>query len=215
MIFRLAKLKDINRLASIHYECSKKQTGGFMYKLGLLFFKIYYKILLNEKNSIVLVATDQDGKINGFTSGTLKAEEHLNALKNNKFKLAFSILPVLIKRPYLLKSVIQRNNFINSQNSEIKFGITFGPRIEYWAWDPKNKENMAMPMFKTWLNILFSMGIQSVKGEIDIENKGLYLVHKVMGAKIVNELKLEDSRHRVIIEYENKLSKNTVQNNII
>jgi len=55
----------------------KAQIDGFMHKLGKTFLRTYYKVLLEEKNSIILIAIDHNGYGVGFHSGTMKAEEHL------------------------------------------------------------------------------------------------------------------------------------------
>ena len=53
MRFRIAKKSDIKMLSKLHFEAGKIQPNGYMYKLGLPFLKTYYKLLVNEKNSLV------------------------------------------------------------------------------------------------------------------------------------------------------------------
>jgi hypothetical protein len=61
-------------LSQLHFEAGKIQKNGYMYKLGLPFLKINYKLLVNEKNSIVIVAENEDDIICGFCAGTFVAE---------------------------------------------------------------------------------------------------------------------------------------------
>ncbi len=204
MILRFAKSSDFNSLAKLHIECGRYQPGGFMFKLGLSFLKIYYKLLINEKNSIILVATDQDGDLLGFCSGTMAAEEHLNNLKRNRFRIGISILPSILISPRMLTDILDREKFIYMEKGSIQFGVVKGPRIEYWAWRNDGKPNMSIPLLKTWLKVVCDLGITSVKAEVDIDRKNLLTIHKFLGAKVLEHLNLKDGRERVIIEYLNK-----------
>lgn len=211
MIYRFAKSYDANSLAQLHLECGKRQPGGFMFKLGLPFLKLYYKLLVNEKTSVVLIATDEEGNLLGFCSGTIAAEEHLNNLKRNPLKIGLSILPAIIKSPKILTNILDRKNYISFKDGSIKFGVVNGPRIEYWAWRKNESTNMSIPLLKTWLKIVFDLGVNSVKAEVDTINENLLTVHKFLGAKMIEHLSLKDGRDRVIIEYINKSKINTQQ----
>lgn len=201
MIYRFAKSYDVNSLAKLHLECGKRQPGGFMFKLGLPFLKLYYNLLINEKTSVVLIATDEEGNLLGFCSGTIAAEEHLKNLKRNPLKIGLSILPAIIKSPKILTNILDRKNYISLRDGSIKFGVVKGPRIEYWAWRKDELTNMSIPLLKTWLKIVFDLGVNLVKAEVDTNNKNLLTIHKFLGANISEHLLLKDGRDRVIIEY--------------
>lgn len=205
MIIRFAKTNDINSLAELHLKCGKKQPGGFMFRLGLPFLKIYYKLLINEKKSIILIADDDEGHLLGFTSGTMAAEDHLENLKKNRFRIGISILPAIIKSPKILTNILDRNKFVLLKDGSIQFGVVSGARIEYWAWRNTDKTNMSIPLFKTWIKVVFDLGVNSIKAEVDIDSKNLLTIHKFLGAKVIDSLHLKDGRKRVIIEYINKL----------
>jgi len=79
-----------------------------------------------------------------------------------------------------------------------------GPRIEYWAFYQGEKRNMSIPLLKTWLKVVFDLGIVSVRAEVDINSKNLLTVHKFLGAKVIEHLMLNDGRERVIIEYKKR-----------
>jgi hypothetical protein len=203
MKFRIAKRSDIASLAKIHMECGKFQPDGFMHNLGFCFLKTYYRLLIEEKNSIILLAEDDDGFIHGFNSGTLTAEEHLDTMKRNRIKIAFSLIPAFIKSPNILRNLVIRNNYIKSGGHSGRFGITKGPRVEYWAWRPNSKNpETAITLLESWLMIVFELGFNSAKGEVDIVNKNILKIHLLLGAKVIEELELPDGRKRVIIEYQ-------------
>jgi hypothetical protein len=208
MKLRIANKSDIKSLAKTHLICGKIQPDGFMHQLGLGFLKTYYSILLNEKGSIIVIAEDEKGLIHGFCSGSLAAEKHLSELKRNKFILAFSLIPAILKSPKILKKLLARNRFINSAGHSTTFGISKGSRCEYWAWRP-DKRNLVMSilMFETWINIVLELGSTSIKGEVDMLNKYVLRIHKILGARIIDELNLSDGRKRVIIEYTQKINK--------
>jgi len=203
MIQRLAKLSDVNSLAKLHLECSESQPTGFMFKLGLPFLRTYYKLLINEKESVIILADDENGNLLGFASGTMNAAAHLNNLKRNRFRIGLSIIPAIIKSPKVLSEILDHDKFVLSRDGYIQFGAMSGPRSEYWVWKHNDKSNKSIPLLKTFLKVLFDLGATSVKAEVDIDNKNLLTIYKFLGAKVVEHLKLNDGRNRVIIEYRN------------
>jgi hypothetical protein len=184
-------------------ECAENQPNGFMFRLGPLFLKTYYKLLLNEKHSVILIAEDENENMLGFASGTTDAKAHLDNLKRNRIRIGISMLPAIIKSPLILKNILDHEKFVSSKYGYIQFGVMSGPRSEYWAWRHNDKSNMSIPLLKTWLKIMYTMGAASVKAEVDINNKNLLTIYKFLGAKVVEHLKLNDGRNRVIIEYSN------------
>jgi len=203
MIFRFAKSSDFFSLAKLHLECGELQPGGFMFKLGLPFLRTYYKLLINEKNSVIIIAEDENENMLGFTSGTIAAEAHLSNLKYHKFRIGISIIPAIVKSPNILSNILDREQFIFLKEGSVQFGVITGPRIEYWAWRHNYTSNMSIPLLKTWLKVVFDLGVSSIKAEVDIDSENLLTTHKFLGAKVIEHLKLKDGRKRVIIEYTN------------
>jgi hypothetical protein len=199
--FRNAKIVDANQIANIHIESSKNQPGGFMHQLGYLFILNYYKILIQEKHSIVIIAEDENGLIYGFCSGTLDAREHIISLNKNRLLLFLSSLPSILKSPKLLIEIFNRKNHINNENNTIEFNNKIGARNEYWGWRNNCDKSKSPELFKTWMNIVFSYGYNSFNGEVDSVNKSIVLFHKILGAKILKEVKLPDGRTRYFVEY--------------
>ena len=206
MNIRFAKQSDYKILARIHLECGKNQPDGFMHQLGIIFLKTYYSILLNERKSVIVLAEDKNGFVHGFSSGTLAAEEHLLVLKKNRIKLLISSIPALLLSPKLIFKLLARDRYVNGSENSIKFGVTMGSRCEYWAWRPEHKNlSMSIHLFNTWRKIIFDLGSNSIKGEVDLKNKYIFKMHKILGANVVGQLNLPDGRERVIIEYKNNL----------
>jgi len=205
MKFRLATFADISSLALIHLECGKIQPDSFMHGLGICFLRTYYRILLNEKSSVVIIAEDQDKYIHGFCCGSLAAEEHLQNLKKKKISLLISLIPGIIKTPSVLIKLLSHNRYINTGGKESTYGVANGTRCEYWGWRPTSKNpGMAVSILEVWLKIVFDLGSKSVRGEVDIINKGVVKIHQTLGAKIVNELDLPDGRKRIFYEYSSR-----------
>lgn len=202
--FRNAKLVDANQIAHIHIESSINQPGGFMHQLGYLFILNYYKILIQEKHSIVIIAEDDNALIYGFCSGTLDAREHLNSLNKKKFLLFLSSLPSILRNPKLLIEIINRKKYINNKNNTIEFNNKVGVRNEYWGWRNNCDRSKSPELFKTWMDVVFSYGYNSFNGEVDAINKNIVLFHKFLGAKILKEVKLPDGRTRYFVQYNKK-----------
>ena len=202
MIFRIAKLKDKSSLARLHLEAGRIQPDGFMHQLGFYFLKSYYDILLREKNSVVILAEDLDGVIHGFCSGTSSAEDHLIELKRNKIILITAAIPALLMSPKLMFKILSRYRFVAGEKNSIEYGVSAGARSEYWAWRPQSKNlEMSVKMFNQWKKIMFDLGCNSIKGEVDLKNKYILKLHRLLGAVVVAKLTLADGRERVIIEY--------------
>lgn len=207
MKYRLAHRSDIDSLARIHYKAGQSQVGGFMHKLGLPFLKTYYSIHLDDENSVVWVAEDEHKSICGFVSGTIDAQKSLLLLKENRFNLGFSVLPVLFKVPGLLSCLKARYDFVSLKSKSEHFGITCGPRLDYWAWDTSVKGGSSLFLMKVWLEDVFSKNVYCVQGEVDKENGAIMSFVALLGARVLNEQKLKDGRTRIFIEFRNKYYK--------
>ena len=199
MIFRIAKKSDCTILAKIHFECAKNQIDGFMHRLGIPFLIQYYKIFVEEKHSLIILAED-NGRVLGFHSGTLLAEEHQAAVAGNKLKLGVASIISVIMDPKLLEEILERYKSLKS--SEDDFRVKNGPRGEYWAWLPKYKDAVnSLKLHKIWHSILKDLGATFVRSEVDLSNKRVVQSIKLMGGIFINEITLADGRRRAIVEY--------------
>jgi hypothetical protein len=192
MIFRIAKKSDCKNIAKIHVD-------GFMHRLGVPFLIQYYRIFVDEKNSLILVAEDK-GLMLGFHSGTLLAEEHHAALVDNKLKLGFAVITSIVKDPRLIGEVFKRYKSLKS--SEEDFRVKSGPRGEYWAWLSEYGDAVnSLKLHKSWHNILKEMGATYVRSEVDLNNKRVVRSIELMGGIFLSEVTLKDGRRRAIVEY--------------
>jgi hypothetical protein len=199
MIFRIAKPSDSRVLAKIHLECAKNQIDGFMHKLGLPFLVQYYKIFTCEKNSLIIIA-EEDGKVYGFHSGTMLAEEHQASIAGNKLRLGLSVISSMVRDLSLISEILKRFKSLKSTKDD--FRVKNGPRGEYWAWLPESKDAAnALKLHKTWHVMLKAMGATYVRSEVDLSNKRVVRSIQFMGGIFLNEITLEDGRKRAIVEY--------------
>lgn len=200
MNFRIAKKTDCKALASIHQECARNQVDGFMHRLGLPFLTAYYKVFIGEKHSLIIVA-EENGKILGFHSGTLFAEEHHSALVSSKIRLGLAIIPSLLTDFGLLHEVFLRFKSLSTEEED--FRIKNGPRGEYWAWLPSNRDGTnALKLHKIWHCVLKDLGATFVRSEVDLSNDRVVRSIKLLGGKFISEITLADGRNRAIVEYE-------------
>lgn len=209
MIYRIATIGDASTLARMHLASGKRQPGGFMHILGLRFLKTYYRVHLKEKNSFILFAIDENDSICGFVSGTLSAEEHMRILRRNFLGLAFSTFPKLLLTPQIIHKLKERYYFIVHRVHSEEYGVAVGCRIDYWAWDSECKSKFSIFLFKKWLEIAFSKGVDSVKGEVDLDNRNVLDMLIGLGARIIKEIDLSDGRKRFVIEFISPIKEHT------
>lgn len=199
MKYRIAKLCDIKDIVDIHYSIRDTYSVGFFSHMRKPFIRQYYRILLQDKNEIIVCAEDNNGKIAGFCSSTLDMKSQLKHIKKHKFRLGISALSSLIAKPSLILQIFERFKAIDSSGNN-KIIITEGARSEYWAWDTKNNDSISsVEMYFANLKILKSLGVKTVSGEVDKVNRKVLAFQKANGFKIIDEIKLSDGRERYIL----------------
>jgi len=202
MEIRLAKPNDAKQLAQLHWICSAEQSGGFMFNLGKTFLKEYYRILLAEKNSVVLCTQESDGNIIGLVSGSLKAEEHIAALRRHRFALMLAASPALVSNPWLINEMYARQQVKSVDKENSGYIVMSGPREEFWAWLPaKRSMGGAIELHKKWLKLMRLLGAPNVKLEVDRVNERVGKMHYLMGASLLREFVTPDGRQRLVLEY--------------
>jgi hypothetical protein len=196
--FRLGNIGVAGELARIHMESGKLQPGCFMTKLGKPFLREYYRTIILAKSTLILCA-EQDGRLVGFVSGTMRAEERMLGLRSRRFRLALAALPSVVRHPGLLREAYARQNS-GSVETGPGYIVQSGPREEYWAWcGPRSSGSV--DMHTRWLAIMKTLGARTVKGEFDRVNATVEKVHSLLGGRFVKEFSTPDGRRRVIVEY--------------
>ena len=200
--FRSATLYDVDRLADIHSRCSMVQPGAFFYRFGSRFLREYYKILVSSELSVILCAEGHEGPLRGFVAGTVDAAKEFISLRKHRGSLVFAALPEILRHPSLLGALYSRNQSLFHFSPKSKFVVQDGPRISYWAWDPQDTSNrFAIQLMQGFLDGMRSRGLQGVRLEIDRENRKVLLVHKLLGARVVEEFETPDGGHRLFLEH--------------
>lgn len=199
MRYRIAKVVDYKALAKIHYNIRSTYSVGIFAKLGKPFLKKYYKIILNDPNSVIVCAEDKDGIIHGFCSSTLDVEAQMTNLRNYKIQLGLAAFSSVILKPSLIKHLLDRYNATKNL-SDTKLISAQGARSEYWVWSAtRQNAESSVEMYFAQLNILKSLGVKELFGEVDVENKRILKFQLANGNEIVNRLSLPDGRSRVLL----------------
>ena len=196
---RFACLGDARKLTEAHLLSSAKQPGGFMFRMGRRFLYQYWRLILLEKNSVILCAEGAGGEFLGFVSGTINAEERGQTLRNNRVRLALAALPSIIRSPGLLGEIISRQQLKSADTDENAYIVQSGAREDFWAWAPNRKG--AMEIHLKWLSIMRTLGVQSVRGEVDKVNDFVVKTHRILGANILKHFVTPDGKERLLIEY--------------
>jgi len=169
-----------------------------MHKLGIKFLIQYYKIFINENNSIIVVA-ENEGVVCGFHSGTALEEEHQTSIKRNKLKLSITVWQKLLINPKVAIDIYRRYKSLSTKKN--KYRVSSGPRGEYWAWLPSIKNPAgSMALRKTWTNVLYDLGCKSFKFEVDLSNSDVEKYAKAFSCEVLEVHILPDGRKRAILE---------------
>lgn len=200
MKYRIAKLTDYKSIVNLHYAIRETYAVGLFSKLGKHFLTKYYKILLNDPNSVIVCAEDDKGIIQGFCSATIDVEAQMNNLIRNKVGLGLAALKSVLLQPFLLKDLLDRYRVVKNV-STTKIISTKGARSEYWVWSATNQDSAAsVAMYFAQLNILKSLGVKEFFGEVDKVNKKILKFQLRNGGEIIDQITLPDGRERVILK---------------
>jgi len=200
MKFRIAKPVDYKSIVELHFSIRETYSVGIFAQLGKPFLKQYYRIILNDPNSVVVCAEDDHGVMQGFCSATLDVEAQMANIRKNKIVLGLSALSSIILKPYLIKHLIDRYRVIKNE-STTKIISTQGARSEYWVWRATNQDSVSsIEMYFASFNILKSLGVKELFGEVDTVNKKILRFQQANGGKIIERITLPDGRERVILK---------------
>jgi hypothetical protein len=199
---RPADPRDAESLAHLHFICSQAQPGAFMHRLGQRFFAKYYRILLGERTTVILVADAGRDGIVGFVSATLDSGRQLEGLRKGRFKLLLAVLPVLIRRPSLIWDMYVRSRSLSRRAPGEAYIVSSGARIAYWGWLPNYPAHgQSTSLIREVLRTLERLGASKVRLETDRLNRKAEVMHRFMGAQAVEVLVTRDGRERIVLEY--------------
>ena len=164
----------------------------------LRFLREYYRTILLTKGTVILCA-EKDGRMVGFVSGTLRAEERLPGLRRQRIRhgyggvaqhLASSAPFPGSARPPRERSRRKRDYILQE-----------GAHEEYWAWCLPGSAG-ALQLQLKWLAVLKTMGATVVRLEVDAVNELIEKVHAVCGARRMSVFTTPDGRERHILAYD-------------
>lgn len=197
---RLAAPADARVLANLHWISSSKQPASFMFRLGTGFLIQYYRILLKEKNSVILCAEDGEGKVIGFVSGFLDGRERMTLLRRKRLRLFVSSIPAIVRSPGLLFDTLSRLQSKSADSDEGGYIVqSASPHEDFWAWSGSHPG--AIELHLKWLSLMRLLGAKEVFGEVDKENVAVVKTHRMLGAKIIKNFITPDGKSRLLIKY--------------
>jgi len=173
-----------------------------MYQLGETFFRQYYRTFLRERWALIVCAVNEQDEIIGFNSGTLKAEEHISAMKKGAFWLGLAALPAVFRKPRLFFGGLIRFKSLFKSGPECDFGIREGPRGDYWAWDPANNNpGGALEVHEKFRQVMRTLGAICLRSEVDAANSIALRSQLLLGGRITHRIRTPDGRERCILEF--------------
>lgn len=194
--FRLAKPSDAQQIANVHYHVRDKYGEGFFAHVNKGFLCQYYKVVLNDPYQIVICA-ELDGKILGFSSGSMDVTKEFENFRKNKWKFVWPLILTAFTNPRIIIDALDRYKS-TGKGSERKFINAKGARNEYWAWLPgRNDSYMSLYTQELMLYFMKCFGVTEVYGEMDTINEKVVKMQTRNGNKILERYTMPDGRERL------------------
>ena len=198
IIFRLAKPCDAKQIANVHYHVRDEYGEGFFAHVNKSFLKQYYKVILDDPCQIVVCA-ELDGKILGFSSGSLDVTKEFKAFRRNKWRFVWPLFTTALGRPSIIKDAIDRFRS-TCPNSGKKFVSDHGARNEFWAWLPGREDSyMSIYTQELMLYVMKILGVKEVFGEMDTVNEKVVRMQTRNGNKVLDTYTMPDGRERLSV----------------
>lgn len=200
MKYRLAKSCDAIRIAEIQSKIKEVNSLGIFCHMRIGFLKQYYKLIIEDPESVFICAIDDNNKIVGYNFMVLDAEKQNENIKKHKYELVLASISSILHKPKLLKQLINRYHSV--ENNDSKYLHNAGAHGGYWGWDPMYPNSEAsLKLHELTLFIMKQLGTEVVFFEVDNDNTKILRFHKINGAKIEKEIKLHDGRIRSFMYY--------------
>lgn len=195
--YRLAKPSDAKQIADCHWHVRDRYNEGIFLSLGKGFLRAYYEVILDDPNEIIVCAENKEGKIVGFSSGSLDAESQAKNLLNHKLKLGFAAILSLLRHPSYIRGVWERYSSLKPSNDKV-FVYMKGARSEYLCWRKGEAGSIGMMLLdKIKFKLMHEFGVHEVFFEIDKQNERLFNAQQRMKEiTLIGEFELPDGRKR-------------------
>jgi glycosyltransferase involved in cell wall biosynthesis/ribosomal protein S18 acetylase RimI-like enzyme len=102
-IVRSATIADLSDIVAIHQGAFSE---FFLTRMGPEFLRLYYELVLNYSEGIVLVSESR-GTLNGFVCGFADPAGFYRLMWGNRRTFAFPAMAALVRNPFLGASVVQ------------------------------------------------------------------------------------------------------------
>lgn len=99
--FRLAKPSDAKQIANVHLHIRDKYDREGFAQVNYSFLKQHYRVKLDDANEIIICADDENGKILGFSSGSLYSTKQIESMRGHKFSLFLPLITSAFSSPPL------------------------------------------------------------------------------------------------------------------
>lgn len=132
MIYRAAKPDDFQAMATVHHQAF---SDFFLTSLGIRFLETYYKTCIQHSDSIAVCMQDDDGVIQGFATGSIRAAGyHRKILFQNPFRFLTSALRSVLLKPTvlirLLKNLDKNPSAFDDRNYAELLSIAVLPQLK-------------------------------------------------------------------------------------
>lgn len=200
--FRLAKPSDAKAIAYVHLHIRDKYDQGFFAQVNFTFLVQYYKVMLNDPYEVIVCAENPDGKIVGFSSGSLDAQKQMHNMQKNKLSFIFPLISSALLNPKIIQKAFDRFKSTSGRSSN-KYISADGSRLEYWGWLPNEAESEeSVVMQDVLIKIMNKLGAKKLYFEVDDINKKVLKFHKLNSAKEISKFTLPDGRIRRELYYD-------------
>lgn len=114
-MLRNANIRDIKKLAKIHFT---ELNSDFLPSLGERFLELLYLSLIQSKNTYMCVY-QLNGDIHGYVVGSKNfSDVFKKVILNNFIKYTLLIFPQLIKKPVIIKKIIETFFYTKKEGNE-------------------------------------------------------------------------------------------------
>lgn len=198
MRYRIAKQSDASCIAKIQQKIKEVNNLGIFCKMGHMFLKTYYRILINDPETVFICAENEENEIIGFSFCVLKADKQTSNLHKHRFRLAISAIPSILQNPSLLRELYKRYKSVENQDDS--YIHVSGAHGGYLGWNPEFPDALgSIYVNELCFKIMHLLGVDKIHFEVDTANKKVYKMNILNGAEIERIFTLPDGRERAFM----------------